>query len=288
MPRIVLDQSATLHKGVFYRFTVPFEDRPVVETPTAEWIVVPRNPTGEELRSQGKETWLYIDDRPDFDSSFEIKGCPADPSHVTFSYYTKIAGESFRGRVSPIIAAANGLVVVISDALKQRMESLKVSGARTDAMRVTDHYTDAPVKGFWALQFVGKVKRRLPKFVDAPNSCPYCGKSKIICESCGYWNLRCLHCGKQMVILDSAHGGQSDKRIPYEHGCNWRIIDGNSWDGSDVLGGSSSTYASKRFIDWLLRIHAAPFYAEPVFFCVDGMSDQQKKWFDDLQKPFEA
>jgi len=37
-----------------------------------------------------------------------------------------------------------------------------------------------------------------------------------------------------------------------------------------------------------LRIHAAPFYAEPVYFCVDGMSDQQKKWFDELQKPFEV
>jgi len=42
------------------------------------------------------------------------------------------------------------------------------------------------------------------------------------------------------------------------------------------------------FIDWLLRIHAAPFYAEPVWFCADGMSDQQKKWFGDLQKPFEV
>jgi hypothetical protein len=43
--------------------------------------------------------------------------------------------------------------------------------------------------------------------------------------------------------------------------------------------------ASKRFIDWLLRVHAAPFYARPISFCMDGMNDEQKKWFDEIQKP---
>jgi hypothetical protein len=41
-------------------------------------------------------------------------------------------------------------------------------------------------------------------------------------------------------------------------------------------------------LDWLLRIPAAPFYAEPVYFCKGGMNDQQKKQLDDLQKPFDA
>jgi hypothetical protein len=40
--------------------------------------------------------------------------------------------------------------------------------------------------------------------------------------------------------------------------------------------------------DWLLRIHAAPFYAEPVSFYIDGMNDQKKKWLEDLQTPFQA
>jgi hypothetical protein len=46
--------------------------------------------------------------------------------------------------------------------------------------------------------------------------------------------------------------------------------------------------ASKRFIDWLLRVHAAPFYAEPVLFAVDGMSDEQKRWLKELDKPLEG
>jgi hypothetical protein len=91
-----------------------------------------------------------------------------------------------------------------------------------------------------------------------------------------------------MVIIESQHKGESDRRIPFEEGGTWNVIEGNSWDGSDLIQARGTPYASKRFIDWLLRIHAAPFYAEPVYFCVDGMSDQQKKWFDDLQKPFDA
>jgi len=68
----------------------------------------------------------------------------------------------------------------------------------------------------------------------------------------------------------------------------WRILEGSSWDGCDLIQAGGRNFASKRIIDWLLRIHAAPFYAQPVYFCVDGMNDQQKKWFDELQKPFEA
>ena len=31
-----------------------------------------------------------------------------------------------------------------------------------------------------------------------------------------------------------------------------------------------------RFIDWLLRVHAAPFYARPISFCMDGMNDTDR------------
>jgi hypothetical protein len=87
-----------------------------------------------------------------------------------------------------------------------------------------------------------------------------------------------------MHIHEDVHKGPGDKRIPFARDRKM-VIEGKTWDGSDLI---HNRLASKRFIDWLLGIHAAPFYAEPVYFCVDGMSDQQKKWFDDLQKPFEA
>jgi hypothetical protein len=94
----------------------------------------------------------------------------------------------------------------------------------------------------------------------------------------------CENCGKETHVIDYLHKGAGDKRIPFESGLEW-IIDGKTWDGSDLF---QWRYASKRFIDWLLRVHAAPFYAQPVWFCVDGMNDQQERWLDELQKPFEV
>ena len=111
-----------------------------------------------------------------------------------------------------------------------------------------------------------------------------------MCLACGGdWNAYCKVCDKPMVVVNNKHAGLEDKRIPYEDR-SWRILEGRTWDGSDLVFSSSrhQNYASKRFIDWLLRVHAAPFYAEPVWFCVDGMSEPQKESFDDLQKPFEA
>lgn len=288
MPKIVLDRSGDLRKGTFYRFMVPLEDKPAIEVPTADWVVVPRTPTNDELRLKGEDTWMYVEELPEFETVTELKECPSDPAHVTFSCFTKVKGESYSGRVSPFIATTGHLVMVLSDELKRRFEGIKVRSVQIDPLALRDSATGKRTPGFWSLQFVGKAKQRPARLADALNRCPHCGKSRIICESCGYWYFRCPQCERHMVVLDSAHGGKTDKRLTYEHGCNWRVIDGRSWDGSDLIGGTSFSYASKRFIDWLFRIHAAPFYAEPVYFCVDGMSDQQKKWFDDLQKPFEA
>ena len=110
----------------------------------------------------------------------------------------------------------------------------------------------------------------------------------MICDGCGEWYVYCKRCKKQMVITESMHKGVNDNRIPIEDDGIWRVLEGKTWDGSDLVQAKGAPFASKRFIDWLLRIHAAPFYAEPVYFCVDDMSEQQKKWFDDLQKPFEV
>jgi hypothetical protein len=65
-------------------------------------------------------------------------------------------------------------------------------------------------------------------------------------------------------------------------------IDGQTRDGSALAKTWGMNFASKRFIDWLLRVHAAPFFAQPVWFCVDGMNDQQQRWFKELEKPLEA
>jgi hypothetical protein len=288
MGKIVLDEGGNLRKGVFYRFDVAFDDATDSEIPGAEWVIVPRTPTNEALNSRGEESWMWIAEAGDLDSAVEIKECAADPNHQTRYYYTKFEGEAFGGkRISPFIVTKNFDCFALSDDLCRRIKSLNIRGARIDPIDVTDHITNAKRVGIWALQFLGKLNPRIPKFVDVPNRCPYCGKSEIICPACGHWRFHCPHCRKHIAIVDYKHGGPDDKRVPFERRL-YRILEGRTWDGSDFVASRGRKFASKRFIDWLLRVHAAPFYAEPVWFCVDGMNDQQKRWFEELQKPLDA
>jgi hypothetical protein len=287
MGKIVLDTSGELRKGVFYRFNVQFDDDLAPDIPTDEWVLAPRTPTNGALIDAGQPGYLRIEDLPKSEDCVETNDCPADPAHVTHRYY-KIARADASGysRLSPFIET-NGLFFAVSAELRERLEALNVKGSRIDPIKILVNQSDVKEPKAWAFQFVGKARRRLPKFVDVPNRCPHCGISEIVCESCGYWMPYCNNCKQYMVVARPEHKGVADRRIPFEDGL-FRVIEGKTWDGSDLIGGVGPRFASKRFTDWLLRIHAAPFYAEPVYFCLDGMSDQQKKWFDDLQKPFEV
>jgi hypothetical protein len=288
MGKIVLDRRGDLRKGVFYRFNVQFNDDLTPETPSADWVIAPRTPTSDELIDKGQPAYLRVEDLPAATDRIETKDCPADLTHVTHRYYKAAAGDAMGySRLSPFVETSHGTFFGLSPDLCQRLQTLNVEGAKIDPVRIIVNQSNIKDPKVWALQFVGTAKLRLPKFIDATNSCPHCGKTKVLCESCGDWRAYCKICERQMVIIESAHKGDADSRIPFETGLK-DILEGKTWDGSDLVQAGFRNFASKRFIDWLLRTHAAPFYAEPVWFCVDGMNDRQKRWFDDLQKPFEA
>jgi hypothetical protein len=292
MEKIVLDSSGEMRRDAFYRFQVPFEDTPF-GGPAIGSILAPRTPTADELVPKSiddpNQAYMWVEFVGGANRCVETRDCPLNKEHVTRYHYRDQRAEACGGkRLSAFIPSSGDFTFVISENLRQRIEALRVRGARVDPLIVTRDDNGQRIDGFWTLQFFGNARRRLPKFQTGTNRCPYCGKSKIICDACGYWTAYCTSCEKLMVIVEDHHDGKSDKRIPFHDGCGWRVLEGSKWDGSDLVGGTGFSYASKRFIDWLLRIHAAPFYAEPVWLCIDGMSDQQKKWFDDLQKPFEV
>jgi len=288
MAKIVLDRSGDLRTEAFYRFGVHFEDVPFFPPPP-DSIVVPRTPTHDQLVLAGKEGYMWVNASGYAKSVVETKDCPRDKEHVTHRYFTKFGGEAYGGeKRSPLIPTSESDEVFLSDDLCGRIQSLKLRGARIDPVALTLSDNGPKLDGVWALQFMGKVKLRLPHLIDTANACPHCGKGQLFCEGCGEWYVHCPVCGGDMVITESKHKGPEDKRIPLEEDGIWRVLEGKSWDGSDLIQAKGAPFASKRFIDWLLRIHAAPFCAEPVWFCVDGMSDLQKKWFDELQKPFEV
>jgi hypothetical protein len=288
MGKIVLDRRGDLHRGRFYRFNVQFNDDLTPEMPSADWIVAPRTPTSDELIDKGRPGYLRVEDLPDSADRIETKDCPADPTHVTHRYYKAAAGDATGySRLSPFVETSHGAFFGLSPDLGERLKTLNVKGAKIDPVRIIVNQSDIKDPKVCALQFVGRAKLRLPMFVNVPNCCPHCGKTKIMCESCGDWMPYCNACENYMVVIESKHKGKDDKQIPFEEGLR-HIIEGKTWDGSDLVQAGFRNFASKRFIDWLLRIHAAPFYAEPVWFCVDAMNDQQKKWFEELQKPFDV
>jgi hypothetical protein len=53
------------------------------------------------------------------------------------------------------------------------------------------------------------------------------------------------------------------------------VLDGSLWDGSDFLNAHIESFATRRFVDFLLSIHAAPFIAEPAWVWVDKMTKEQ-------------
>ena len=289
MAKIILDRNGDLHGSTFYRFNVPFNDATDGLPRTPQWIVVPRTPKEDDYTARGQVNWMWMSGLGDSEDRIATKDCPADPNHETHWFYQRVISEAFGGKnVSLFIATSIGDCFALSDELKRRIDALKLRGARIDPIDLTIHVTGEKAKGYWALQFVGKASLRVPKIVGVPNQCPYCGRGKIFCESCGDWQGACPFCKESgLAVLEEVHGGEDDKRVPFEANL-WNIIEGRAWDGGDLIQAHGDKFASKRFIDWLLRIHAAPFYAEPVYFCVDGMTDRQWKWFDDLQKPFEA
>ena len=63
------------------------------------------------------------------------------------------------------------------------------------------------------------------------------------------------------------------------------ILQGKSWDGKDFFQGSYKRFITKRALNWLLCVHAKPFFAKPVRVCTDGMSDEQMKWLKLAQEP---
>ena len=288
MGKIVLDRRGDLRRGVFYSFHVPNDDDGL--RPDQDWIVVARTPTNDALRAKGEEPYLWISPWGSDEGPVETKDCPAVSDHVTHSYYRKQSGETFGGnRISPLIPMDIDNSFALSDELYRRLTRLKLHGASMEEFDLQEHVTGKKLRGFWSLQFVGKARLRLPKFVDVANACPHCGQGKIGCESCGQWDPYCKACRKPVATLKPKHGGRDDKQIPIEED-PWRVIEGKTWDGSDLVqtSGGWRCFASKRFIDRLLRIHAAPFYAEPVWFCVDGMNAEQQCWFKELEKPLEA
>lgn len=297
MDQVVYDESGALLSGCFYRFGVQFSDDflDLTEPDLDEtWIVAKRTPTNEELRCRrpGDQTWVWVrtggpvwDEEKGEYRDVEVKwcDCPADPSHVTHSTYSEYELEVEGGtRVGDIVPEfSHNVVLSASFAAKLRESGLTGFNLVRPAVVPNDDRPEEP--DLRVLRSLGRGGRRSRRVVGVPNACPYCGAGPLICGACGYEEVKCPRCSNITRILSSVHKGAGDKRLRMAAEPKaGEILDGSRWDGSDFFG---SSYVTRRAVDWLLSVHAAPFYARPVRVWTDKMSDEQKKCLERAKKP---
>ena len=151
-----------------------------------------------------------------------------------------------------------------------------------DYSNVTEFGLTAKTFPLFELQFRGKPCRRSLSIVGAQNACPHCGRAPLICPECGCYEVDCPDCGQAAWVVAKNHKGHGDKRLLAAGWKQWSpmIIDVNRWDGSDFIfvttdAGLETNVVTKRAIDWLQRIHAAPFIARPVQARLDGATADQ-------------
>jgi hypothetical protein len=189
MAKLVSNLDGNLRKGVFYCLGVTWNDEILaLEKPAEDWIIARRTPTNDALTDAGRPGYLAIEDLPRSQDCVEIKDCPANPSHVTLSYYTEVRGDAlYDSRPSPFVETMYGMLAV-SRELYLRLDALKPKKSRLDLLKIVVNQTERPVPEVWALQFLGRIRMRPPKLIDTPNECPNCHRGKIVCESCGLDN----------------------------------------------------------------------------------------------------
>lgn len=280
---IIYDESGELRSGVFFQFGV--EDKDVLDWTDPDrddaWIVSSLSPTNDELFLRGEAPWMWgeiVSGLDLYDEASVVGRCRLDCNHVTERRYTgpfliDLCGGT---RQPDFIRIPYDGAAVVEEHLAKRLKASGLKGIDLSPVEVNVNQTAGPDPTLFLLQFTGANCLRPRKVVGVPNACPFCGKDPYICPACGYEESLCSNCGNETRILASVHKGLGDKRLRMAAEPKaGTILDGTRWDGSDFFNCFGWTFVTRRAVDWLLSIHAAPFYARPVRVCVDGMTDEQ-------------
>ena len=120
------------------------------------------------------------------------------------------------------------------------------------------------------LQLEGSVSTaRFSGAVEPPelNRCCYCGRRPVKCGRCGHPANPCPDCGRH-PIKNVKHATDEERAagviLHTSAGRPRLLIDPRRWDGSDCFYFGGFLFATRRFVDYLLSIHAWPFTATPI------------------------
>ena len=274
--------------GLFFEFGIPYDDDDLAPywTCHADSVVSKRHPTNDELWVKGKSTY-FLCDSENVAAREVHRDCPVDRTHVTAEYWTK-AKCYVRGgtRVSAFVSdlAEVEPMTIISQVLAGPLKQSGLVGFSLVQATIDPQHPSAISKAqvpkglaLFVLNFMGTPCERSLTVRGAPNACPFCGKGPIVCPGCWVRFIGCPHCKEQTWTTRKDHGGANDRRLIVEPPKmnESRILEGAKWDGSDFIYAPMGGFITKRCLDWLLSVHAAPFYALPALVNVEGLSPEQ-------------
>jgi hypothetical protein len=297
MYNVVANKQGAMTRDAFFIMSMASDDEAQGGNHFGKGILSPRHPTRWILSAQN-EDYLVLGTPDDCRPVSRVKyfRCKAKapnaiaelsyPLHVTEEYVTDVTYEVRTGTRlgGPFIPASHRFV--ITDEFQRQLVNSNLRGWQTEPITVRPGFSKLKLPRFHLMRFMGRACERPLMIVNAENLCPHCRKAQIVCVDCKSIFVFCVNCGEATWTTASSHKGTADKRLiicPPEDR-EPMIVDGNRWDGSDFnyVRGNEYGIISKRALNWLLSVHAAPFYATPIDFCTDGMTDQQRRWLAEV------
>ena len=283
MDNIILDKSGKLIPGIFYEFGIPSSDIPndlAAEDPQNGWIVVERTPNAEELERTTGQQWLGP-------ALVEGKGspqhrCPLSKSHSTEEYWDDVAVDIYGGpRIPDLMQCGVDPIMIVNGAFATQLAESGLTGIGLKPVRINENLGKARNVTLKLFECLGTNCERPLSIVGFPNACPFCGRKPLLCPACGQAFTKCPDCGKLGWTPPDWRTGPDDRSAIISPAKDrWpRILEGSRWDGSDFIYAARSPegerFMTKRALNWLLSVHAAPFYAQPALVNVAGLNDEQ-------------
>lgn len=234
-------------------------------------------------------TQVCIEQGRDLDLAY--KPCTLDPNHYRGTTRDDLWSVDVvdRTKFSPF-QMPTGDAAIVNGWLAEQLLRSGLWGFSLQPMRIAynDNYPDyvAP-EPLYALIFEGRkpfMKQRLDP--AEPNRCCFCGFGPVVCPECNHIDIDCPKCEKTWIVPDSDHDGEGDPRTMID----WTypppgVMDISLWDGCDFMGLGIGGYATRRAVDFLVSIHAAPFLATPIPVNVHDITPELREKLEQARRP---
>jgi hypothetical protein len=169
--------------------------------------------------------------------------------------------------VSKFVCDTNALTLVVSRAFKEELSRSGLAGVCLLPLSTPEEVNQSKVRSPELYFFTYEPTdcfRSVRIVPPSPNVCPFCGWGPVVCPACQLVRRHCPNCRERLVVPESEHGGPGDKRFTRE-GAPARgfVIEGEKWDGSDVMAAPGQAIVTGRFLSFALQRDAGPFVATP-------------------------